>query len=138
MTSAPAQETSTVSSRLPELRTAVVTGAAAPAGIGRVTARSLAESGWPVALVDLDADGVAGVERELREGCLENLREVPTDVASESSVTDAYERIDSELPPVVGLVNLAGIACPVPLHECSLAAFERSEEHTSELQSPCI
>jgi NAD(P)-dependent dehydrogenase (short-subunit alcohol dehydrogenase family) len=26
---------------------------------------------------------------------------------------------------VVGLVNLAGIACPVPLHECSLAEFER-------------
>ena len=28
-----------------------------PAGIGRVTARALAESGWHVARVDLNADG---------------------------------------------------------------------------------
>jgi hypothetical protein len=47
-----------------------------------------------------------------------------TDIASESSVTDAYGRIDSELPRG-GLVNLAGIAYPVRLHECSLAEFER-------------
>jgi NAD(P)-dependent dehydrogenase (short-subunit alcohol dehydrogenase family) len=40
-------------------------------------------------------------------------------------VAETYARIDSELPPVVGLVNLAGIACPVPLHECSLEEFER-------------
>ena len=87
MTSAPAPVTSTVSSRLPDLRTAVVTGAGGPAGIGRVTARILAESGWHVALVDINADGVAGVEKELREGGLENLLAVPTDIASESSVT---------------------------------------------------
>jgi NAD(P)-dependent dehydrogenase (short-subunit alcohol dehydrogenase family) len=125
MTSAPAAEASTVLSRLPDPRTAVVTGAGGPAGIGRVTARILAESGWHVALVDINADGLAGVEKELREEGHENLLAVPTDIASESSVTDTYKRIDSELPPVVGLVNLAGIACPAPLHECSLAEFER-------------
>jgi NAD(P)-dependent dehydrogenase (short-subunit alcohol dehydrogenase family) len=125
MTSAPAAEAATVLSRLPDPRTAVVTGAGGPAGIGRVTARILAESGWHVALVDINADGLAGVEKELREGGHENLLAVLTNIASESSVTEAYERIDSELPPVVGLVNLAGIACPVPLHECSLDEFER-------------
>ena len=65
------------------------------------------------------------MEKELREEGHENLLAVPTDIASESSVTEAYQQIDSELPPVVGLVNLAGIACPVPLHECSLDEFER-------------
>ena len=125
MTSAPAPEISTVSTRLPELRTAVVTGAGGPAGIGRVTARMLAENGWHVALVDINADGLAGVEKELREAGHENLLAVPTDIASESSVDESYRQIDSELPSVVGLVNLAGIACPVPLHECSLAEFER-------------
>jgi NAD(P)-dependent dehydrogenase (short-subunit alcohol dehydrogenase family) len=125
MTSAPAAETSTVSSRLPEVRTAVVTGAGGPAGIGRVTARILAENGWHVALVDINADGLASVEEELRAAGHENLLAVPTDIASESSVTEAYQQFDSELPPVVGLVNLAGIACPVPLHECSLSEFER-------------
>ena len=70
MTSAAqAPATSTVLSRLPEQRTAVVTGAGGPAGIGRVTARMLAESGWHVALVDINADGLAGGgERAPRRG----------------------------------------------------------------------
>ena len=124
MTSAPAAEASTVSVRLPDQRTAIVTGAGGPAGIGRVTARMLAENGWHVALVDINAEGLASVEKELRAG-YDNLLSVPTDIASESSVAEAYQQIDSELPPVVGLVNLAGIPCPVPLHECSLDEFER-------------
>jgi NAD(P)-dependent dehydrogenase (short-subunit alcohol dehydrogenase family) len=124
MTSAPAAEASTVSVRLPDPRTAIVTGAGGPAGIGRVTARMLAENGWHVALVDINAEGLASVEKELRAG-YDNLLSVPTDIASESSVAEAYQQIDSELPPVVGLVNLAGIPCPVPLHECSLDEFER-------------
>ena len=66
MTSAPAPAPSSVRSRLPDPRTAVVTGAGGPAGIGRVTARLLAESGWHIALVDINADGLAGVEKELR------------------------------------------------------------------------
>jgi NAD(P)-dependent dehydrogenase (short-subunit alcohol dehydrogenase family) len=122
---ATASETSTAIPRLPDLRTAIVTGAGGPAGIGRVTARILAESGWHIALVDINADGLSGVEKELRAAGQENLLAVPTDIASETSVTEAYEQIDSELPPVVGLVNLAGIPSPVPLHECSLAEFER-------------
>ena len=125
MTSAPAPAPSSVRSRLPDSRTAVVTGAGGPAGIGRVTARILAESGWHIALVDINADGLAGVEKELREAGHDNVLALPSDIASESSVIETYQRIDSELPPVVGLVNLAGIACPVPLHECSLAEFER-------------
>ena len=125
MTSAPAPAPSSVRSRLPDSRTAVVTGAGGPAGIGRVTARILAESGWHIALVDINADGLAEVEKELRDAGHDNVLALPSDIASESSVTETYQRIDSELPPVVGLVNLAGIACPVPLHECSLAEFER-------------
>jgi NAD(P)-dependent dehydrogenase (short-subunit alcohol dehydrogenase family) len=125
MTSATAPETSTVSLRLPDPRTAIVTGAGGPAGIGRVTARVLAENGWHIALVDINAEGLAGVEKELREAGHDNLLAVPTDIASEPSVAETYQQIDSELPPIVGLVNLAGIACPVPLHECSLAEFER-------------
>jgi NAD(P)-dependent dehydrogenase (short-subunit alcohol dehydrogenase family) len=121
MTSAPTPS----ASRLPERRTAVVTGAGGPAGIGRVTARMLAENGWHVALVDINAEGLGVVEAELREAGHADVLTVPTDIASESSVRDAFERFDAELPPVVGLVNLAGVACPVPLHECDLKEFER-------------
>src|SRR4029077_3278849 len=97
--------------RLPEQRTAVITGAGGPAGIGRVTARVLAENGWHVALIDINADGLAAVEAELRRAGHANLLAIPTNIASESSVAEAFERIDAGLPPVVGLVNLAGIAC---------------------------
>ena len=114
-----------VAPRLPDSRTAVVTGAGGPAGIGRVTARVLAENGWHVALVDINADGLAAVENELRQAGHSNLLAVPADIASESSVNDAFDRIDAALPPVVGLVNLAGVACPTPLHEAEVKEFER-------------
>jgi NAD(P)-dependent dehydrogenase (short-subunit alcohol dehydrogenase family) len=122
MTSAAASSTLP---RLPDRRTAVVTGAGGPAGIGRVTARLLADDGWDVALVDVNAEGLDDVESELRQAGHTGVLAVPTDVASESSVNEAFDRIDAGLPPVVGLVNLAGVACPVPLHECDLKEFER-------------
>jgi NAD(P)-dependent dehydrogenase (short-subunit alcohol dehydrogenase family) len=122
MTAAP---TSSTLPRLPDRRTAVVTGAGGPAGIGRVTARVLAEQGWHLALVDINAEGLSGVAAELREAGHSDLLEVPADIAAESSVADAFDQIDAGLPPVVGLVNLAGIACPTALHECDLKEFER-------------
>ncbi|MGI8459696.1 MAG: SDR family NAD(P)-dependent oxidoreductase [Propionibacteriaceae bacterium] len=112
-------------STFPTQRTAVVTGAGGPAGIGRVTARVLAEQGWHVALLDVNADGLADVESELRAAGHTDVLSVPTDVASQESVEAAFTRIDDELPPVVGLVNLAGISCPVALHECDLDLFEK-------------
>jgi NAD(P)-dependent dehydrogenase (short-subunit alcohol dehydrogenase family) len=115
----------TVSGKLPDQRTAVVTGAGGPAGIGRVTARILAEGGWHVALVDINADGLATVEAELREAGHQGVLAIPTNIASETSVAGLFERVDAELPPVVGLVNLAGIACTTTLHECELSEFER-------------
>ncbi len=111
--------------QLPDQRTAVVTGAGGPAGIGRVTARLLAENGWQVALIDINAEGLAAVEAELRDAGHDKVVAIPTNIASESSVAEAFARIDAELAPVVGLVNLAGIACTVTLHECELAEFER-------------
>ena len=111
--------------RLPDQRTAVVTGAGGLAGIGRATARTLAENGWQLALVDINAEGLSAVQDELRAAGHEGVIAVPTDVSSASSVEEAFARFDAELPPVAGLVNLAGIASPTPLHECSVAEFER-------------
>jgi NAD(P)-dependent dehydrogenase (short-subunit alcohol dehydrogenase family) len=111
--------------RLPERRTAVITGAGGPAGIGRITARALAENGWHLALADVNADGLADVESELRDAGHDGVVAVVTNVASEHSVDELFARVDAALPPVAGLVNLAGIACPVPLHECGPDEFER-------------
>jgi NAD(P)-dependent dehydrogenase (short-subunit alcohol dehydrogenase family) len=113
------------SAPLPDERTVVVTGAGGPAGIGRVAARLLAENGWQVALIDVNEEGLAAVESELRADGHKHVVAVPTDITSESSVADAFARFDAELAPVVGLVNLAGIACQSMLHECALDEFER-------------
>lgn len=112
-------------SALPARRTAIVTGAGGPAGIGRVTARVLAERGWRVALVDIDEDGLARVERELRDAGHEDVIAVTADVSSAAAVEEAVALIDDADAPVAGLVNLAGIACPTPLAECEPDEFER-------------
>jgi NAD(P)-dependent dehydrogenase (short-subunit alcohol dehydrogenase family) len=110
---------------MPAERTAIVTGTGSPVGIGRAVADRLADDGWHVALLDINSGGLASVEAELRAAGHKNLLALPTDIASQESVDAAFERVDEALPPVVGLVNLAGIACPVPLHECEPAEFER-------------
>jgi NAD(P)-dependent dehydrogenase (short-subunit alcohol dehydrogenase family) len=112
-------------SSIPGEKTAVVTGAGGRAGIGRSVARTLAEGGWHVALVDIDAEGLAQVEAELREAGHLRVLAVPSDISSKTSVDAAFRTIDEALPPVVALVNLAGIACPVALHEVELDEFER-------------
>lgn len=111
--------------QLPEQRTAVVTGAGGPAGIGRVTARTLAENGWSIALVDINAEGLTAVESELRDAGHDGVIAVATNIASPDSVDELFARIDTDLPPVAGLVNLAGIASQATLHECELDEFER-------------
>ena len=51
----------------PSERTAVVTGAGAPRGIGRHVARALAASGWNVAVLDIDESAVTSFASELAE-----------------------------------------------------------------------
>lgn len=109
----------------PEARTAVVTGCGAPRGIGRVTARTLAAEGWNVAALDVNpaveefADELAKEFPGLKViGCT-------VDIADEASVQEAWKRIDAELPPVVGLANIAGIPCPLNLFELNVAEFDK-------------
>jgi NAD(P)-dependent dehydrogenase (short-subunit alcohol dehydrogenase family) len=110
---------------LPLQRTAVVTGAGSPAGIGRRVAAALAADGWAVALVDVDAEGVAAAEAEL-EGQNVGTLAIALDITDEAAIAVAFERIASELPPVLGLVNIAGVPCTDTVHECDRSTFERT------------
>ena len=110
---------------IPVKKTAVVTGAGSTAGIGRSVALTLAEGGWHVALIDNNAEGLTEVEKDLVDSGHENVLAIPTDITSKDSVAAAFAAIDEKLPPVVALVNLAGIACPAALHEVELEEFER-------------
>ena len=89
-----------------EMRTAVVTGAAR--GIGAATARRLARDGMAVAVLDLDADACMPVVAEI-EASGGRALPVGADVTSEEAVTEAVDRIASDLGAPTVLVNNAGI-----------------------------
>ena len=87
-------------------RTAIITGAAR--GIGAATARRLAHDGMAVAVWDLDAEACMPVVAEIERAGGRALA-VGADVTSEEAVTDAVERIASDLGAPTVLVNNAGI-----------------------------
>ena len=51
----------------PAERTAVLTGAASPRGIGRATAEMLASGGWAVAILDIDGDAARKAAEEITD-----------------------------------------------------------------------
>lgn len=99
-------------------RTAVVTGAASPRGIGRATALRYAEEGWAVALLDLDGDGARAAAEDIAARTGVPTLGVAADVTSRDSVFAAAESVRSaELPPVGALATIAGMPSPVPFLE---------------------
>ncbi len=96
-------------------RTAFITGGAN--GIGLGIARSLARAGARLALVDLDADGLARAKAELDE-----VTEVFTAVLDVRDRT-AYASVAADAEAQVGsvsiLVNNAGVAGGAPAHKLS-------------------
>jgi 2-hydroxycyclohexanecarboxyl-CoA dehydrogenase len=107
-------------------RTAVVTGAAAPRGIGYATARRYAREGWAVALLDIDAEGVTKAAEALRGELFVPVIGLQVDVTDEASVAAAVEALEAAgLPPVGALANIAGVASPVPFLEVTLAEWHR-------------
>ncbi|KLU09591.1 SDR family NAD(P)-dependent oxidoreductase [Kocuria sp. SM24M-10] len=111
--------------QFPARRTAVVTGAGAVRGIGRHVARRMAQEGWALAVLDVDADGVRSFADELAGRTAQPVRGIAVDVADPDSVDAAFEEIDAHLPPVLAEVNLAGIASPHTLFELTKDVWTR-------------
>lgn len=103
------------------MQTVVITGASS--GIGRATARHLAQQGWHV---------FAGVRKDLDaetlDGDHENITPLKLDVADGESVTKAVETVSEALSgaKLAGLVNNAGIAQMGPL---ALQPLDEIEAH---------
>lgn len=96
---------------LPVERAAVVTGVGTRRGIGREVARALASQGWSLGLIDRDRDGLSEFSDELHERGVTHAC-AHCDITSEESVWEAYDLFERSLPPIIGLANLAGVACP--------------------------
>lgn len=93
-------------------RVAVVTGAAS--GMGRATARLLAEEGASVAVLDVDGPGAERVAGEIADagGSVAAWR---LDVTEADEVSRVVAAIGERLGPVDILVNNAGISLPAPI-----------------------
>ncbi|SKC67409.1 SDR family NAD(P)-dependent oxidoreductase [Krasilnikoviella flava] len=109
----------------PTSRTAIVTGAASRRGIGRAVAHRLAGEGWAVGLLDVDGPAVEDLADELvREHGVEAAG-AGVDVADAGAVRGAVRDLAAALPPVVALVNVAGVSSPTPYLELDDAEWDR-------------
>jgi NAD(P)-dependent dehydrogenase (short-subunit alcohol dehydrogenase family) len=97
---------------------AVVTGGAS--GIGLAVAERLLDDGWPVAIVDADADALARAEMSFPD---ENAIFLEADITDEDEVADVFDQTVDRLGLIGGLVNSAGIARDLSAEETSAELF---------------
>jgi len=113
-----------VDTEYPHARTAIITGAGSARGIGQSVARRLARDGWDLGLFDL-----AGTQLEsFAEGLRSTGTRVVTavvDVTDEGQIDAGALSVESELAPVVAVVNVAGISDPTKFINTSLDRWNR-------------
>jgi NAD(P)-dependent dehydrogenase (short-subunit alcohol dehydrogenase family) len=104
--------------------TVLVTGASR--GIGAACALACARDGWDVAVnYTRDTSAAERIAREVRALGRRAIH-VQADVADESALLAMFARIDSELPPLHGLVNNAGVVDAMArVDQTSLARLQR-------------
>jgi NAD(P)-dependent dehydrogenase (short-subunit alcohol dehydrogenase family) len=96
---------------------AVITGGAS--GIGRATARRMAQEGAEVAVIDLDGDGAAEVAREV-DGTAH-----VADVADADGLRTAVDAAAQAMAGITILFNNAGTGNQSPLHEWAPEEWNR-------------
>jgi NAD(P)-dependent dehydrogenase (short-subunit alcohol dehydrogenase family) len=107
-----------------DTKTVLITGASR--GIGAACAVGCAKAGWDVAVnYTRDAAAAERVAREVRALGRRAIH-VQADVADEPALLAMFARIDSELPPLAGLVNNAGIVDAMArVDQTTLARLQR-------------
>ncbi|MFY0634251.1 MAG: glucose 1-dehydrogenase [Vannielia sp.] len=95
-------------------KTAIITGAASPRGLGKATARLFAEHGARVAVLDLDADAAAGAAGDLPGGGHIGLA---CNVTDKEACDTAFATVLAAFGQVDILVNNAGITQPLKFME---------------------
>ncbi len=89
-----------------EKRVAMITGASI--GIGRAVALKMAESGYDLVLLDINAENLAKLETELKKYSVDALFSV-CDVSNENDVKNAVEKANERFGKIDVLVNNAAV-----------------------------
>jgi NAD(P)-dependent dehydrogenase (short-subunit alcohol dehydrogenase family) len=106
---------------------AVVTGASA--GVGRATARALAERGWSLGLLARGEEGLKATADEAERAGVRALV-LPVDVSDGDAVASAAGAVERELGPIEAWVNCAMTAVFGRFVDVPLADFRRVTEVT--------
>ncbi len=106
-------------------KVAIVTGGAS--GIGRATARRLAEDGAHVVIFDINLEGAEKVVEELnsKHGYRRGMA-VRCDVTNEAVVAQAFEEVIVAYGGVDIVISNAGIAISAPLEKTTVADWDRT------------
>src|SRR5947207_6240856 len=103
-------------------------------GLGAAICHTLADAGMTIVVLDVRADLAEEVAAAVRAaGAKATARAL--DVTDAARAADVVRDVGDELGGVDVLVNNAGTDVTAPFDELSVADWDRSEEHTSELQS---
>ena len=105
-------------------RTAIVTGAGSPRGIGRAIAHALAARGAAIAVADIDNDGAQRVADELQAGGA-TARAYRLDVTDEAIVDAVFARVVDDFGALHILVNNAGVTQPIRVAAMTIDDWER-------------
>ena len=109
----------------PDQRTVIVTGAVSPRGIGRATVDYLAALGWNIGIIDLDDAACQEVAAQVSSQFGVQAAGAGADISDEASVRAAVDRLESQLPQLVALANVAGVSSPVGYLELDAAEWDR-------------
>ena len=106
-------------------KTAVISGAASPRGIGLATARRFVAEGARVAILDIDGAAAESAARNLTPISGKPHLGLACNVADQASCVKAVEAVIAAFGQIDVLINNAGITQPVKLLEITPSDWHR-------------
>ncbi|GMO24271.1 MULTISPECIES: SDR family NAD(P)-dependent oxidoreductase [Bradyrhizobium] len=106
-------------------KTAIITGAASPRGIGLATARRFAAEGARVAILDIDGSAAEAAARGLEPGTGAPHLGLALDVTDKQACIKTVEAVIAKFGQIDILINNAGVTQPVKLLDITPEDWDR-------------
>ena len=109
-------------------KTAVISGAASPRGIGLATARRFVAEGARVAILDIDGAAAESAARNLNPISGKPHLGLACNVADQDSCVKAVEAVIAAFGQIDILINNAGVTQPVKLLDITASDWDRIQD----------